>query len=65
VKPKWSFDGMFPVIARAIGELHNQQFSFVTHEQIVKHLLQDSEALSHIDVVLAESVGGRSPESSG
>jgi hypothetical protein len=48
VEAQWSHDDLFPIIARAIDDLHARSRRFVEHDAITAFLLEDSEASNHI-----------------
>ena len=58
----WSQDDVFPVIARIIGEAHQQYGGYVTHREITARLVEDRESRPLIEQVRRERDDSPSPE---
>lgn len=58
----WSQQDVFPIIARGIETTCGQSAGFVTHDEIVTFLLNDSEAIGHIDTACEASEARHSRE---
>lgn len=53
----WSHDDMFPIISRIISQVYKTQQDFVSHEEIVAHLMQEPTAKHQIERAQQEQAG--------